>query len=152
MSVVLLAVIQAFRGPADDPDPAYQRPGILDLAGLPEPASPVTPQVPQRGRPAVVFFERPGRLPALCGALPEAELAGLADLVVVTSGTGGCGEVPVVSDPAGRLADAYGMSVPVDGGPPIGYAVIDANGSIRYRTLAPEVSELYEVAVMVGAL
>lgn len=152
-SAALLVVIQLFQEPADDPDPAYQRPGVLDLATLPAPAPTVTPQLPRPGRPAVVFFERPDRLAALCAALPGTGLAGEAQLVVVTSGpVTECGAVPIVADPAGRIAERYGMRVPIDRGPPVGYAVVDATGSIRYRTLAPEISELREVSVMLGAL
>lgn len=152
-SVALLVVIQLFQGPADDPDPAYQRPGVLDLAALPAPAPAVTPQLPRPGRPAVVFFERPDSLAALCAALPGTGLTGEAELVVVASGpVTECGAVPVVADPAGRIAQGYGMRTPIDRGPPVGYAVVDATGSIRYRTLAPEISELQEVSVMLGAL
>ncbi|HJT03612.1 MAG TPA: hypothetical protein VJ757_08290 [Pseudonocardiaceae bacterium] len=150
---VLLGVVQAFRGPADDPDPAYERPGVLDLGMLPAPAPMVTARLPRPGRPAVVFFERPGRLAALCGALPGTELTTSAEVVVVTTGpTAGCGGVPVVADPLARIAKAYGMRIPIDGGPPVGYAVVDRSGLIRYRTLAPELSELYEVSVILGAL
>ncbi len=152
-SIVLLVVIQLFQGPADDPDPAYQRPGVLDLAALPAPAPAVTPRVPGPGRAAVVFFERPDSLAVLCGVLPGTGLAGEAELVVVASGpVTECGAVPVVVDPAGRIAQGYGMRTPIDGGPPVGYAVVDATGSIRYRTLAPEISELQEVSVVLGAL
>ncbi|MGQ0717428.1 MAG: hypothetical protein ACT4NP_08945 [Pseudonocardiales bacterium] len=152
-SAALLVVIQLSQGQADDPDPAYQRPGVLDLAALPVPAPAVTPQVPRPGSPAVVFFERPDRLSGLCTALPGTGLTAEAELVVVTSGpVTGCGEVPVIADPAGRIAEGYGMRTPIDGGPPVGYAVVDATGSIRYRTLAPEISELQEVSVMLGAL
>lgn len=150
----LLGVVHLFRQPTDSPDPAYQRPGILDLAALPEPAAPVTPQVPGPGRRAVVFFERPDRLAALCSALPGTGLNAIADLVIVVSSQPltGCGATPVVVDPVGLITDAYDMPTPIDGGPPIGYAVVDAQGLIRYRTLAPEISELYEVSVMLGAL
>ena len=53
---------------------------------------------------------------------------------------------------AGRIANAYGMRIPIDGGPPVGYAVVDKSGLIRYRTLAPDVSALYELSVILSAL
>lgn len=76
-----------------------------------------------------------------------------AELVVVTTGPiVDCGGVPVVADPPERIANAYGMRTPIDGDPPVGYAVVDNSGLIRYRTLAPKLSELYEVSVILGAL
>ena len=151
---VLLLIAQLTRGPLDDPDQAYQRPGILDLAVLPEPAAPVTADIPQPGRPAIVFFDRSATLPALCHALPDTGLGADADLVIVAPAADiGCGAIPVVEDPDGRPADAYGMRAPAAGGPPVGYAVIDAQSRIRYRTLDPTVTaELSEVRTMLEAL
>ncbi len=45
----LLAVARTSAGPLDDPDPAHQRPGLLDLGELPLPAPPVTEDVPRQG-------------------------------------------------------------------------------------------------------
>ena len=149
----LLVIAELTRGPLDDPDQAYQRPGILDLA-VPEPAPAVTDNIPRPGRPAVVFFDRPGMLAALCEALPATGLAADADLVIVTPTAGtGCAGLPVVEDPDGSLADTYGMRSPAAGGPPVGYAVIDAQSRIRYRTLDPTVTaELSEVRTILEAL
>ena len=150
----LLVIAQLFRSPLDDPDPAYQRPGILDLGTLPVPAPAVTGDIPRHGRSAVVFFDRPGLLPGLCQALAGTGLAASADLVIVTPAErAGCGTVPVVEDSDGGLAGAYGMRAPSDGGPPVGYAVVDGQGRIRYRTLDPTVAaELPEVATILAAL
>ena len=141
---VLLAVARGSAGPLDDPDPAHQRPGLLDLGALPVPAPPVSDGIPTGGREAVVFFVRPGGLQALCEALPDAELEGEPDLVVVVAGpVAPCApDVAVVADPKGRLAQAYGLRPPADGGAPVGYAVVDDAGRIRYRTLDPEVDDL----------
>jgi alkyl hydroperoxide reductase subunit AhpC len=58
----------------------------------------------------------------------------------------------VLGDPDGAVAKAYGMRVPRGGGPPVGYAVVDAAGAIRYRTLDPAVAErLREVGTIVSA-
>lgn len=140
----VLAIARASAGPLDDPDPAYQRPGLLDLGELPVPAPLLTDGVPTPGREAVVFLVRPGGLPALCGALADADLAGQPDLVVVVAGpVARCApDVDVVADPQARLAEAYGMRTPADGGAPVGYAVVDEAGRIRYRTLDPEVDDL----------
>ena len=143
-SGVLLTVARASTGPLDDPDPAHQRPGLLDLGELPVPAPPVSEGVPAPGREAVVFFVRPAGLQALCGALADADLHRDPDLAVVVDGPiAPCAaEVAVVADPQGRLADAYGLRPPADGGAPIGYVVVDEAGRIRYRTLDPKVADL----------
>lgn len=143
-------------GALDDPDPAWQRPGFLDAGELPAPAPNVAPNVPATTRPAVVFFARADGMEKLCRALAENRLAGRAAIALVVGGTpsGGCdAAAAVVADPEGDLAEAYGMRRPRDGGPPVGYAVVDAAGDIRYRTLDPAVADrLDEVATMVAAL
>ncbi len=75
-------------------------------------------------------------------------------MVVVAGSTAPCGPVErVVADPGGRLAATYGMREPREGGPPVGYAVVDETGQIRYRTLDPEVTDLLgEVDTILGAL
>jgi len=141
---VLLAVARASAGPLDDPDPAHQRPGQLDLGELPVPAPPVTEGIPAPGREAVVFFVRPAGLAPLCEALADADLDEESSLVAVVAGPGArCSAgVAVVADPQGRLADAYGLRRPADAGVPVGYAVVDEAGQIRYRTLDPEIEDL----------
>ena len=140
----LLAVARASAGPLDDPDPAQQRPGLVDLGALPVPAPPVSDGVPTGGREAVVFFVRPAGLQALCEAVPDADLEGEPDVAVVVAGpVAPCAAgVAVVADPQGHLAQAYGLRVPADRGAPVGYAVVDDAGRIRYRTLDPEVDDL----------
>ena len=140
----LLAFARASAGPMDDPDPARQRPGLLDLGELPVPAPPVSEGVPTLGTEAVVFFVRPAGLPALCGALADPDLEGEPDLVVVIAGpVAPCAaDVAVVTDQRGGLADAYGLRRPADRGAPVGYVVVDDAGRIRYRTLDPEVADL----------
>ena len=66
----------------------------------------------------------------------------------------GCkGADAVISDVDGALAAAYGMRSPRGGGAPVGYAVVDRAGAIRYRTLDPAVADqLSEVGTMVDAL
>lgn len=150
----MLVVARAAEGPLDDPDPALQRPGFLDVGALPQPAPPVTEDVPRAGRPAVVFFTRPDRLPGLCHALSGHRLEEQADVVVVVAGNGGkCATGgATVTDESGRLAGRYGLRHPNDAGAPIGYAVVDEQRQIRYRTLDPAVQdELDEVETILKA-
>lgn len=59
----------------------------------------------------------------------------------------------VVFDRLGQLAAAVGLPNPNDGGPGVGYAVVDANGTVRYATLDPSWrGNGFEVATIVGAL
>jgi len=62
------------------------------------------------------------------------------------------GLVNLVEDPEGRLASAVSLPRPVDGGPGIGYAVVDADGVVRYSTLDPAWADnAFEVATILGA-
>lgn len=149
----LLLALTGARGGLDDPDPARQRPGILDTDELPA-AAPQLDGVPAPGRPAVIFFLRSDQAVALCremsieGAPPKAAVA-----VVVAESSPGCPPGVVTVNDGGWLAQRFGMPVPVDGGPAVGYALVDAQGRIRYRTLDPSVARhLGEVATMVEAL
>lgn len=151
---LLLGVAEWSREPLDDPDPARQRPGVLDLGDLPAPAPQVTAGIPAPGRRAVVFFARPAGLERLCRALGDAQLADDVDVVVVVSANGsGCPSgTPTPVDPASAYARRFGLQAPRDGGAPVGYAVVDSAGRIRYRTLDPQVAEgLGEVRTIVAA-
>lgn len=150
----LLVFAQLTRGPLDDPDPARQRPGLVDLGALPAPAPEVVDGIPSLGRRAVVFFERPAGLDGLCRALATSQLGQKADIVVVFSAEPGrCEGGPhLVLDPGATYARRVGMDVPRDDGPPVGYAVVDSRQRIRYRTLDPHVAErLEEVATILAA-
>ena len=153
---LLLALARSAEGPLDDPDQAWQRPGFLDAGELPAPAPTMAPGVPPPGRPTVVFFVRSDGLGELCRALGQSSLAEKAATAVVVAGapSGHCaGAGTVVGDPDGAVAEAYGMRRPRRGGPPVGYAVVDAARAIRYRTLDPEVADqLDEVGTIVAAL
>lgn len=154
---LLLALARAAEGPLDDPDQAWQRPGFLDAGDLPAPAPTVAAGVPAGGRPTVVFFVRAGDgLAELCQALAGSRLPAKAATVAVVAGStpDRCTAAgAVLGDPDGAVADAYGIRRPRGGGPPVGYAVVDAAGAIRYRTLDPEVADrLDEVGTIVAAL
>ncbi len=154
---LLLALARAAEGPLDDPDQAWQRPGFLDAGDLPATAPTMAPGVPAPRRPTVVFFLRPGdSLAQLCHALAATTLPAHAATAAVVAGstTDRCAAVgAVVGDPDGAVAEAYGLRRPRRDGPPVGYAVVDAAGAIRYRTLDPEVADqLDEVGTIVAAL
>jgi hypothetical protein len=151
-AVLTLVVVALVRppGPLDDVDPAYQRDGLL-LAG------PVVPEqvvgVELGGRPVVLLFVREPppaqQLAAWAVAVPED--AGV--IVVLPQPT--TAELPAatVVDPLNRLADVVGMPQPVDGGRPVGYAVVDSDRVVRYATLDPAyLTNAFEVSTIVRAV
>jgi hypothetical protein len=153
LAVVLTFVIVALvrpPGPLDDPDPAYQRDGLL-LNG------PVLPDqvvgVEFGGRAVVLLFLREvpqdDELAEWAAAVPEqAELR-----VVLPAPTTDDLPVPTVADPLNRLARAVNMPEPLDGGRPVGYAVVDADRVVRYATLDPDyLANAFEVTTIVGAV
>jgi hypothetical protein len=149
----LLAVGRAAEGSLDDPDPVLQRPGFVDVGTLPQPAPPVG-AIPTPGRRGVVFFERPDRLDSLCRALSRRPLPASVEVAIVVDGPGlSCPGHVVIPGQHGALAAGYGLRRPRDGGLPVGYAVVDSVGAIRYHTLDPAVAEqLDEVTTMLEAV
>lgn len=148
----LLAVARAAEGPLDDTDPARQRPGFLDAGPLPVLAPTMTAGFPADDGPSVVLLTRPDRLDRLCHALASHELDAVT-VIVVAGRTDECAGTTVVDDPRAVIADRYGMREPRGGGPPVGYAVVDAEGLIRYRTLDPAAhDELSEVSTILEAV
>lgn len=152
--VALVAVSRVTQSGGDDPDPARQRPGILDLGELPVPAPRLAPGVPAAGQVTVVFFAG-GDAARLCARVadPPPQLA-RSQLVVVAHDAAGCPPAVTVLEMAvGEAARRYGLATPRDGGVPSGYALVDRGGRIRYRTLDPVAPALLdEVATMVRAL
>lgn len=159
----LLAVSTAGTGPLDDPDLAKQRAGMLDVVGERSIAPQVSPWRPAAGRSRVVFFVRPAQFTDLRLALDAGDgrrLIAAADLAVVVSAVpAGApdalmgGRTPVVSDRGGQLARSYRMRLPRDGGPPVGYAIVGPDGTVRFRTEDPEVAgRIDEVLTMLKAV
>ncbi len=147
----LLLAAASPRGPLDDPDPARQRPGFLDSGGLPVAAPDLGGGATALGRRAIVFFVRPEQIGPLCQALPTSGLGTRASLAVIVSSPSECpGQAALIVD-SGGLALLFGMPTPVDGGPPVGYAILDTAGRIRYRTLDPRgAGGLDEAATMLA--
>lgn len=143
LAIVLAGVVIGLvrpPGPLDDPRPAYQRDGLLregpvlarELAG-----------VVFGDRTVVLLFEREAPTgPEWEEWRSEVSDDGV-DLVLVPAGVDG----------ASDLAAAVGMPEPVDGGPPVGYAVVDLDRQVRYATLDPKyLLNAFEVDVITGAV
>lgn len=139
LSLVVVLVVRA-PGPLDDPDPAEQRSGLLLDGPV---VAPVVAGVRFGGRTVVVLFERtPPSGPAYDAWRLVAGDDGV-ELVVAVAGREG----------AAALATELTMPTPVDGGPPVGYAVVDAERRVRYATLDPTyVDNAFEVDVITGAV
>ncbi len=149
LAFVIVALVRP-PGPLDDPNPAYQRDGLL-LDG--PTVAPQVAGVTFGDRPVVLLFERQApdadELERWTSQVPAP-----ADTVLVlpepASPDSG---VRTVVDASGGLAAAVDMPEPVDGGHPVGYAVIDSERVVRYATLDPEyLSNAFEVATITGAV
>lgn len=141
--------------PLDDPDLSKQRSAALDAVGPRTTAPAVTTSVPAAGRITVVFFVRAAQQEPLLlqlsrpGALPSN-----VDAAIV-GGPVNLSEAPiaVLTDADRSLARGYGMRTPRDGGYPVGYAIVDTAGVIRYRTLDPQLTRrLADVQTILKAL
>ncbi len=93
------------------------------------------------GRPVVVLFERtPPSGPAYEQWRATVSDEGV-DLVVRVAPQGD------------ELAELVGMPTPVDGGPPVGYAIVDPARQVRYATLDPKyLLNAFELDVITGAV
>jgi len=135
VSVVLLASQVGLREGATTPIRPSSTSASSTRVGCPSP--PVASGLPASGRATVVLFLRPDDAAQECREVSRS-VASSAAVVAVLSGSAACAEVAgVLVDPEGRTAAAYGMRVPADGGPPVGYAVVDDRAMVRYRTLDP---------------
>lgn len=154
LAALVLAVVP-HPGPLDDPDPAQQRPGFLTSAaearsvtGLRLPGGPIG------RRPVLIVFDRTlpdaSELAKLVRRLPQA----LATIVVVSGGARPASfPVPVLIDRGARIARRVSMRTPEDGGAPIGFALVDRRGRVRYATLDPGYLEHQgEDATLAGAV
>lgn len=152
LTVVVVWLVQS-PGPLDQPDPAYQRDGLLlDGPAVPEELA----GVEFGGRPVVLLFDRglpdEAALGEWLAAVPDR-----ADVrLVLPKPAPRLLDLPrlkVVVDPNGRLADAVDLPTPVDRGSGVGYAVVDSNRHVRYSTLDPVYrTNAFEVATIVGSV
>ena len=138
----LLAWAEGSRSAMDDADAAYQRTGtLLPAASLPAPPN-LLGEYPRPGHRLAVIFARSVNDQLVFHDLAfQSDLSVLADLVLVTED----GEPPVIengfnavmADPDGTIVRAFGLRTPIDGGYPVGYALVDRSGFIRHQTLDP---------------
>ena len=149
LTFVIVALVRP-PGPLDDADRAFQRDGLL-LNG---------PIVPERvvdvefgSRPVVLLFVREPPQPAALAQWLTAVPDGADVRVVVPAPTTTELPAPTVLDPLNKLAGAVDMPRPVDGGRPVGYAVIDSDRVVRYAALDPSyLANAFEVTTIVGAV
>ena len=152
LTLLVAAVIETPAG-RDDPDPAEQRAGFLisgpeiDSLGL---------GLPLGERPVVLVFDRTVPAAERLRRFTQRVEASATTVLVVPSANPSQTEaagVRVVGDPRGRIADRVGLREPVDGGSPVGYAVIDAGGRVRYATLDPTyLDHPFEIEVITEGL
>lgn len=127
-------------GPGDDPIAGDQRDGLL-IDG-PRLATTVA-GVEFGGRTVVLLFERSKPDGPLFEQWRSQVSDDGVDLVVLVAGT----------PSATALAAAVQIPTPIDGGPPVGYAVVDPARQVRYSTLDPVyVKNAFEVDVITGAV
>jgi len=155
----LLAWAEVSRSRLDDPDPAFQRTGFL----LPEDqvrAPNVLRGYPRTGHRLAVLFVRSVDRQMLFHELAlQSDLSALGDIVLVTQD----GLRPnivqgldaIVADPEEAIVNAFGLHRPIDGGYPVGYALVDRDGHIRHRTLDPHcfgMGHNYEIKALLQAI
>jgi len=156
-AVVLLLVRTA--GPLDESSLADQRNGLL--RGSPT-VAPLVAGVRFGTAPVVLLFVRQPPAPRDVRRWSSGLPAYARVRVVVQRPAARATAAPqpgpdtttaTVTDPRGLLARAVGLPSSRDGGPGIGYAVVDAYRRVRYSTLDPSWrGNGFEVATIAGAL
>ena len=140
--VLTLVIVLVVRppGPGDDPIAGDQRDGLLIDGPV---LAPMLGGVEFGGRPVVLLFERIRPAGPLFVQWRRQVSDDGVDLVVLVAG----------SAEAITLAAAVQIPTPTDGGPPVGYAVVDPARQVRYSTLDPVyVKNAFEVDVISGAI
>ena len=152
LTVVVVVLVRP-PGPLDQPDPGYQRDGLL-LDGPVVP--PQVAGVQFGGRPVVLLFDRglpeQSALAQWVAEVPDSVVVRLVVPEPVSRPLSGP-RLQIVVDAAGRLAAAVDLPTPVDEGAGVGYAVVDSNRQVRYSTLDPAyLANAFEVATIVGSV
>lgn len=152
---VAMLVADQIGSPLDDPDLAMQRSAALDAVGPRSAAPDVTTSIPAAGRITVVFFVRAAQQEPLLVQLSQPGVLPSNVDAAIVGGPVNLSEAPiaVLTDSDRSLARGYGMRTPRDGGYPVGYAIVDTTGVIRYRTLDPQLTRrLADVRTILKAL
>ena len=136
LAAVVLTVVH-LPGPLDEQTLADQRNGLLRGGPtLPTQVEGVT----LGGDPVVLLFvrtaPRPGDVRAFAAALPARARLRVVVQAPPPAETPAL-PAPVTVDPAGVLARAVDLPRPRDGGPGVGYAVVDPDRVVQYATLDP---------------
>lgn len=125
-----LLIESATRNGLDGANPIRERVGFAFDEGFPVPSiSGVT-----EGKRTAVLFVRPARAPAICRWAARAPVKGVT-MVVVAPERVSCSGVTVNVDKNRKLARGFGMRRSEDGGYPVGFAILDSRGGLRYNTL-----------------
>jgi hypothetical protein len=139
-SVAAVVVIAVVGGPGrlDDAQLGDQRNGFLiDVEDARRVSGLLLPGDPIGRRPVFVGFARAAPLASALEAIRGRLPPGFAAVLVVAEPGRAEGPLRSVEDPRGRIAATVGVDRPRDGGPPIGYAVVDGSALVRYATIDP---------------
>ena len=150
LSAVVLLLVRT-PGPLDENTFGNQRNGLLARGAV---VDPTVDGVRFGDTVVVLLFVR--RAPSQSDVRAWArDLPGSVTVRVVVQrpDSGSTSGGNLVFDRLGQLAAAVGLPRPNDGGPGVGYAVVDTSRTVRYATLDPSWrGNGFEVATIVGAL
>jgi hypothetical protein len=122
---------QATRNGMDAAKPIRERIGMANYSAFAAPA--VSGVV--KGKRTAILFVRSQQANSVCDWAAGTPL-GDVTMVVVAPENVDCKGLPLSIDPDRKLADGFGMRRSKDDGYPVGFALLDSSGGLRYTTLA----------------
>ncbi len=136
-------IAQASYSRQDNPDQANQRPGFVTTH--PEKA-PIIDGVSYTLRPTLIIFDRnPIPTKIIQNQAKQTLISDRATIILVTKSDiqqeNLSGVKKILNDRDQAIARKFNFDTPTDGGYPVGYAVVDSKGFLRYRTLDPSYSQ-----------
>jgi hypothetical protein len=126
-----LLIEQATRNGMDAANPIRERIGMASYDSFPAPDVAGTVD----GERTAVLFVRPEQADSVCTWASGGHVQDVTMVVVAPQNTD-CKGVPLTVDADRKIADGFGMRKPKDGGYPVGFALLDSDGGLRYTTLA----------------